>query len=233
MTFSLASPVATVSADARSSPVPSTHVLPNVEAVTNIPEAQVNGTAQIDDMEDVQEAASPSESNSGGSAMDESDDSYRSEERPSIQEEAAVSSPLADAEPVLEAAGEASIDHSNSAASGHPLPRQSLSAAEEDSMIDDQSPAQETEQSQRETSEESDDYEPPEPDTGAESPGSAYSPPLSPAPLAILDGPPNSAPLNEQPPNEVFMSAPPPVPAWEPRQMTEILGAPGVRIPLP
>lgn len=201
--------------------------------MTNIPEAQVNGTAQIDDMEDVQEAASPSESNSGGSAMDESDDSYRSEERPSIQEEAAVSSPLADAEPVLEAAGEASIDHSNSAASGHPLPRQSLSAAEEDSMIDDQSPAQETEQSQRETSEESDDYEPPEPDTGAESPGSAYSPPLSPAPLAILDGPPNSAPLNEQPPNEVFMSAPPPVPAWEPRQMTEILGAPGVRIPLP
>ncbi|KAJ5966321.1 hypothetical protein N7481_013035 [Penicillium waksmanii] len=199
-----ASPVATVSADAKSSPVPSAHVLPNAEAVTNMPDAQVNRTAQIDDMEDVQGEASPSESNSGGSAMDESDDSDSFEETPSVQEEAPVASPPADAEPVLEAAAEASIDHSNT--SVQPKKPSNLDGKRR--------------RNQKIMS-------PPEPDTGAESPGSAYSPPLSPAPLAILDGPPNSAPLKEQPLNEVFISAPPPVPAWEPRQITEILGAPG------
>jgi hypothetical protein len=39
--------------------------------------------------------------------------------------------------------------------------------------------------------------------------------------------------LPEQSLDEVFINAPPPIPAWEPRQITEILGAPGVRTPLP
>lgn len=226
-TFSLASPIAIVSSDTKCSPVPNAQVLPDAETETDIPEPYVNGTARSDDMEDVQEAASPADTNSGGSAMDESDDSDSFEEGPSVQEKATVPSPPADAENVFEVAAESSIEHSNT------LPTQLLSAADEDGMIDDQSPVQETEQSQRETSEESEDYEPPEPDTGAESPGSTYSPPLSPAPLAILDDPPTSAPLQEQPRDEVFRSAPPPVLAWEPRQITEILGAPGVRTPLP
>lgn len=163
--------------------------------------------------------------------MDESNDSDSSEDSSSGQEERQVSSPPADAETVPEAASGSSIDHVNTEATGYPLPIRPPSVAEDVGMVDEESPHQSTEQSRRETSEESEDYEPPEPDTGAESPGSAYSPPLSPAPLAILEGTVDPAPqAAAPPPDEAFMSAPP-MPAWESRQTTEILGASGVRTP--
>lgn len=163
--------------------------------------------------------------------MDESSDSDSSADESSVQEDPTPSSPAADAESTLETPSEPSNSRSNAEAPSHPLPTRPMSDAEDVAMVDDENTNQETEQSRRETSEESDDYEPPEPDTGAESPGSAYSPPLSPAPLAILDDTPNQTSQPEQPPDDAFMSAPP-MPAWESRPITEILGAPGVRAPI-
>jgi len=187
-------------------------------------------------MDDSREAESMSDSSSTGSSMDESSDSESSDDSPSDQEEEELdtSSPLPDTTTGPQAASEPSIDHLNAEAPGNALPDRPQSVAEDVDMVDnehDESQQKETEQSRRETSAESDDYEPPEPETGAESPGSAYSPPLSPAPLAILDDPTHSAPEADQAPDAAFLSAPP-APSWESRPLTEVLGAPGVRTPL-
>ena len=200
----------------------------------DVSQAQVNGATEGNGMDDTREVESLSESSSTGSSMDESSDSESSDDSPSVQEELGTPSPLADLPTAPEAASDPSIDHSNVEAPDHALPDRLPSGAEDVDMVDDEhneSQQQEAEQSRRETSAESDDYEPPEPDTGAESPGSAYSPPLSPAPIAILDDPTHSAPEADQPPDEAFLSAPP-VPSWESRPLTEVLGAPGVRTPL-
>lgn len=71
----------------------------------------------------------------------------------------------------------------------HSLPeRLPVSAAQED-MMDVASPQDPNTQYLRESSEESETYEPPEPGRGEDVDGSAYSPPFSPAPPAPVESP--------------------------------------------
>ncbi|KAJ5240985.1 uncharacterized protein N7469_002576 [Penicillium citrinum] len=138
-------------------------------AAAGVSQTQVNGATE--GMDDTREAESMSDSSSTGSSMDESSDSESSGDNPSDQEEEEeeeeeldTSSPLPDTITGPQATSEPSIDHLNTEVPCNALPDRPQSVAEDVDMVDnehDESQQKETEQSRRETSAESDDYEPP------------------------------------------------------------------------
>ncbi|OQD65645.1 hypothetical protein PENPOL_c005G01069 [Penicillium polonicum] len=137
------------------------------------------------------------ESDSAGSAMQESDDSSsdspdsssESEDEPAISPAQADLDPTtmpSFSEPMEIDSSERSTSRSSPSANTHP------SAASADEYV---SQHHLSEQSQREESAESDGYEPPEPDADAQSEGSSYSPPpFSPALSGLVENTAVSAP---------------------------------------
>ncbi|KGO68852.1 hypothetical protein PITC_077930 [Penicillium italicum] len=148
------------------------------EEVTN---SVIDGTAQAS-------ASASFESDSAGSAMQESDDS--SSDSSDSSSESADEPTTSPAQPDLDSAtvpsfsGPVEIDSSGRSAS-----RSSPSAITHPSATSADEYASQhhlSEQSQREESAESDGYEPPEPDAEAQSEGSSYSPPPFSPPLSGL-----------------------------------------------
>ncbi|KAJ5689506.1 hypothetical protein N7462_003898 [Penicillium macrosclerotiorum] len=79
-------------------------------------------------------------------------------------------------------------EQTNTDSLNHPLPERPAPATEDIAMDDTiHSPDHEHDMSDHESDEDSEAYEPPEPDAGAESDNSAYSPPFSPAPAAPIE----------------------------------------------
>ncbi|KAJ5958474.1 uncharacterized protein N7479_005624 [Penicillium vulpinum] len=137
------------------------------------------------------------ESDSAGSAMQESDDSSSdSSDSSSESEDEPTSSPVqahADSAIVSSFSEHMEIDSSERSASrSSPSAITHPSATSADEYVSQHRPS---EQSQRELSTESDGYEPPEPDTEAQSEGSSYSPPpFSPALSGLVENTAGSAP---------------------------------------
>ncbi|CAI7650288.1 unnamed protein product [Penicillium crustosum] len=184
-TLTPAAPVAELDASAEGAvtrePVEEAHI-------EEVADGVIDSTAQ---------ASTSFESDSAGSAMQESDDSSsdssdsssESEDEPATSPAQADLDPIAVpsfSEPMEVDSSERSTSRSSPSAITHP------SAASADEYVS-QHPL--SEQSQREESTESDGYEPPEPDAEAQSEGSSYSPPpFSPALPGLVENTTVSAP---------------------------------------
>ncbi|KAJ5948810.1 hypothetical protein N7454_002117 [Penicillium verhagenii] len=195
-------------------PIPSST---STQLVTHEPEGN-SAIGQANEFAD--SPSSPSQSDSSGSAMDESEDiSSPREDFASYEEPATLGEPSTsgyavslsteqcsnEAESPVEPISPSSGDDSNSA-SRLSLERSPPLDVEDDSMVNPSMHDTQAKQFIRESSaasEESEAYEPPEPDT-TEEPNSPYSPPFSPAPaplddldntMAVLDDLPADKPL--------------------------------------
>ncbi|CAI7603964.1 unnamed protein product [Penicillium glandicola] len=169
------------------------------------------------------------ESDSAGSAMQESDDSSSDSSDSSSESEAEpASSPArADADPATvpsfpEPMEIDSSERSASRSSPSVITHPSATSADEYA-----SQRHLSEQSQREVSAESDGYEPPEPDTEAQSEGSSYSPPpFSPALSGFVENTAVSAPSFDLTQADEELTSAPQVSDPLPRSDLQV-GAPG------
>ncbi|KAJ5198991.1 hypothetical protein N7472_004195 [Penicillium cf. griseofulvum] len=178
------------------------------------------------------ETSASFDSDSAGSAMQESDDSSSdSSDSSSESEEEPASSPAqtdADSAIVPSSSEPMEIDSSERSAS-----RSSPSAITRPGATSADEYASQrhlSEQSQREVSVESDGYEPPEPDTEAQSEGSSYSPPpFSPALSGLVENTAVSAPsFDLTQADEKLTSAPQMSDVSEPSPRSDLqVGAPG------
>ncbi|KAJ5470322.1 hypothetical protein N7530_007679 [Penicillium desertorum] len=169
------------------------------------------------------------ESDSAGSAMQESDDSSSdgSDSSSESEDEPAISPAQADLDtaPVPSFSESMEIDSSERSASlSSPSAITHPSATSADEYV---SQRHLSEQSQREASAESDGYEPPEPDAEAQSEGSSYSPPpFSPALSGLVENTAVSAPSCDLAQADGELTSTPQVSEPLPRSDLQI-GAPG------
>ncbi|KXG49898.1 uncharacterized protein PGRI_058660 [Penicillium griseofulvum] len=143
------------------------------------------------------ETSASFESDSAGSAMQESDDnSSDSSDSSSESEEEPVSSPSqADADAAIVPSFSEPMEIGSSVRSASRSSPSAITRPSANSADEYASQHHLSEQSQREESVESDGYEPPEPDTEAQSEGSSYSPPpFSPALTGLVENTAGSAP---------------------------------------
>lgn len=176
------------------------------------------------------QASASFESDSAGSAMQESDDSSSdsSDSSSESEDEPATSPAQADlhSATVPSFSGPMEIDSSERSASrSSPSAITHPSATSADEYV---SQHHLSEHSQREESAESDGYEPPEPDAEAQSEGSSYSPPpFSPALSGLVENTAVSAPSFDLTQADEELTSTPQVPAPLPRSDLQV-GAPGV-----
>ncbi|KGO38887.1 hypothetical protein PEX2_072220 [Penicillium expansum] len=175
------------------------------------------------------QASASFESDSAGSAMQESDDSSSdsSDSSSESEDEPATSPAQADlhSATVPSFSGPMEIDSSERSASrSSPSAITHPSATSADEYV---SQHHLSEHSQREESAESDGYEPPEPDAEAQSEGSSYSPPpFSPALSGLVENTAVSAPSFDLTQADEELTSTPQVPAPLPRSDLQV-GAPG------
>ncbi|KAJ5165209.1 uncharacterized protein N7500_007039 [Penicillium coprophilum] len=201
-------------------------------AVTQQPPEEVSAGEVVNNIIDnTAEASASYRSDSAGSAMQESDDSSSdSSDSSSESEDEAASTPVqvdADSATVPSFSEPMEVDSSERSA-----PRSSPSAITRPSASScDEYPSQRdpSEQSRREMSVESDGYEPPEPDTEAQSEGSSYSPPpFSPALSGLVENTTGSAPSFDLTRSEKLTSEPHMSDVSDPLPRSDLqVGAPG------
>ncbi|KAJ5191287.1 uncharacterized protein N7498_010272 [Penicillium cinerascens] len=196
------------------------------------PDVPANGIIADEDANSVDLTSSPSRSDSTGSAMDESVNGVssghgsfaRDVDFAGVQASAADSAPATGVE-----------EHMDTDNSDYPLPEEVPESVPEDdkAMFEHDGQGHESDRGSRDSSSESDAYEPPEPDSSAEEAESkveqddkadeAYSPPFSPAPPAPVEELPESPRSRDQPQAEETLTRARPGPYLsEPRRDFQI-----------